>query len=218
MRYKCPFCPIQSKTKDDAVRHQDSVHLRRHLWSCAPLTATYDVAFHLQTAFSPSNTSNDPSSPTNMMPPDICGYCGKTFPNDPSPDWNARLLHLTNVHKIGECNQSKKFDHVTDFRQHLQFDHAGKSGKWTNHLEKVCRKDHTKMNRHFRRQRASRRKMHQLKSEVYRLQCEVHRLQRVNKGVGPVRGKQAKSMKKEDAGTYTVKIEHTRLCALRIDL
>lgn len=144
MRYKCPFCPIQSKTKDDAVRHQDSVHLRRHLWSCAPLTATYDVAFHLQTAFSPSNTSNDPSSPTNMMPPDICGYCGKTFPNDPSPDWNARLLHLTNVHKIGECNQSKKFDHVTDFRHIYNLTTRARAGSgqtiWRKCAGKIIRR------------------------------------------------------------------------------
>ena len=63
------------------------------------------------------------------------------FPNDPAPDWEARIAHLTGVHKFGECNQSKKFFRADHFRQHLKHSHAGTSGKWTNMLEAACMKD-----------------------------------------------------------------------------
>ena len=63
------------------------------------------------------------------------------FPNDPSPDWDARINHLNSVHKFGECNQSKKFFRADHFRQHLKHSHAGTSGKWTNMLESACMKD-----------------------------------------------------------------------------
>ena len=69
---------------------------------------------------------------------DACGYCGEEFPNLPRPDWERRVDHLTNVHKFGECNQSKKFFRADHFRQHLKHSHAGQSGKWTNMLESVC--------------------------------------------------------------------------------
>ena len=51
------------------------------------------------------------------------------------------MAHLTNVHKFGECNQSKKFFRADHFRQHLKHSHAGTSGKWTNMLENACIKD-----------------------------------------------------------------------------
>lgn len=71
---------------------------------------------------------------------DTCGYCGDQFTNEP-PDWDARGQHLTNTHKFGECNQSKKFFRADHFRQHLKHSHAGTSGKWTNMLETACMKD-----------------------------------------------------------------------------
>lgn len=77
----------------------------------------------------------------SSVPPDICGYCGEEFSNDPGPDWEARMAHLQNVHKFGECNQSKKFFRADHFRQHLKHSHAGTSGKWTNMLENACMKD-----------------------------------------------------------------------------
>ena len=77
----------------------------------------------------------------NYSPPDVCGYCGEEFPNEPTPDWDARMAHLTNVHNFGECNQSKKFFRADHFRQHLKHSHAGTSGKWTNMLENACMKE-----------------------------------------------------------------------------
>jgi multidrug efflux pump subunit AcrA (membrane-fusion protein) len=48
---------------------------------------------------------------------------------------------LTQVHKFGECNQSKKFYRADHFRQHLKHSHGGQSGKWTNMLEAACMKE-----------------------------------------------------------------------------
>lgn len=56
-------------------------------------------------------------------------------------DFEARIQHLTEVHKFGECNHAKKFFRADHFRQHLKHSHAGTSGKWTNMLENACMRD-----------------------------------------------------------------------------
>lgn len=123
-QYVCQFCPNRFKNKNEAERHQNSLHLRRHSWSCAALSGVY-AAFHPST-----------NAPSAM---DVCGFCGLEFPNP--PDWNARAEHLCQIHKFGECNQSKKFFRADHFRQHLKHSHAGTSGKWTNMLETACMKE-----------------------------------------------------------------------------
>lgn len=123
-QYTCQFCPNRFKNKNEAERHQNSLHLRRHSWSCAAL-AGVAAAFH--------------PSPTHSAAADVCGYCGEEFPNP--PNWDARSDHLNHVHKFGECNQAKKFFRADHFRQHLKHSHAGTSGKWTNMLENACMKD-----------------------------------------------------------------------------
>jgi hypothetical protein len=131
-QYSCQYCSNRFKNKNEAERHQNSLHLRRHSWSCAAM-AKYEAAFHPSTSPA-AQTPNGPGS-------DACGYCGEEFPNHPQPDWQIRFEHLTNVHKVGECNQSKKFFRADHFRQHLKHSHAGRSGKWTNMLESACMKD-----------------------------------------------------------------------------
>lgn len=128
-QYTCQYCNNRFKNKNEAERHQNSLHLRRHSWSCAALV-DYKAAFHA----SPykSSTTGQPSA-------DVCGYCGEQFALP--ADWNARFEHLTNVHKFGECNKAKKFFRADHFRQHLKHSHAGTSGKWTNMLENACMKD-----------------------------------------------------------------------------
>lgn len=81
-----------------------------------------------------------PPPPDAIAATDIWGYCGQEFTNEPQ-DWTDRVAHVTNVHKFGECNQSKKFFRADHFRQHLKHSHAGTSGKWTNMLEGECMKD-----------------------------------------------------------------------------
>lgn len=130
-QYSCLFCNNRFKNKNEAERHQNSLHLRRHSWSCAALPG-YQAAFHPST--SPSQTN--PGSTH-----DTCGYCGEEFPNFPQPDWDRRFEHLTAVHKFGECNNAKKFYRADHFRQHLKHSHAGTSGKWTNILENACMKE-----------------------------------------------------------------------------
>lgn len=131
-QYTCQYCHNRFKNKNEAERHQNSLHLRRHSWSCAAIN-TYQAAFY------PSTTSQLPEGAPN----DVCGYCGEEFPNHPQPDWDRRIAHLTNIHKFGECNQAKKFYRADHFRQHLKHSHAGQSGKWTNQLENVCLREET---------------------------------------------------------------------------
>jgi hypothetical protein len=130
-QYKCTFCHNRFKNKNEAERHQNSLHLRHHSWSCAAMSG-YEAAFHPSTA-PISQSANGPTA-------DACGYCGEEFTNFP-PSWEARTDHLNTVHKFGECNQSKKFFRADHFRQHLKHSHAGTSGKWTNMLENACMKD-----------------------------------------------------------------------------
>jgi len=131
-QYSCQYCNNRFKNKNEAERHQNSLHLRKHSWSCAALPS-FHAAFH------PSTMSNSqgPNGPVN----DACGYCGEEFSNQPQPDWDRRMDHVTSVHKFAECNSSKKFFRADHFRQHLKHSHAGQSGKWTNMLENACLKE-----------------------------------------------------------------------------
>lgn len=134
-QYTCQYCGNRFKNKNEAERHMNSLHLRRHSWSCSVL-ASYDRAFH--------ESTNYPGQA------DTCGYCGEDFHRSGAPassrkskittdeDWDARIRHLQEVHKFGECNSSKKFFRADHFRQHLKHSHAGTSGKWTNMLETAC--------------------------------------------------------------------------------
>ncbi len=134
-QYGCNYCGNRFKNKNEAERHQNSLHVRRHSWSCAALSG-YDRAFH-ESTFRPGEA-------------DTCGYCGEEFPRSgyvpgradahraTDQDWDDRIRHLQDVHKFGECNASKKFFRADHFRQHLKHSHAGTSGKWTNMLENAC--------------------------------------------------------------------------------
>lgn len=130
-QYECQYCRNRFKNKNEAERHQNSLHLRRHSWSCAALDG-YAAAFH--------------ASPSALNSSDACGYCGTEFPRSgggvaTDKDWDIRIEHLQNIHKFGECNHAKKFFRADHFRQHLKHSHAGTSGKWTNMLENACMKD-----------------------------------------------------------------------------
>lgn len=134
-QYECNFCGNRFKNKNEAERHQNSLHVRRHSWSCAALSS-YDRAFH-ESTFRPGEA-------------DTCGYCGEEFARSgfaagrpdarhaTEQDWDDRIRHLQDVHKFRECNASKKFFRADHFRQHLKHSHAGTSGKWTNMLENAC--------------------------------------------------------------------------------
>lgn len=147
-QYICQYCHNRFKNKNEAERHQNSLHLRRHSWSCAALN-TFEAAFHptpvnTLAAHIPGESNNDDSTSQQFRglhatATDSCGYCGQEFINP--PNWEDRIDHLNQTHKFGECNQSKKFFRADHFRQHLKHSHAGTSGKWTNMLEQACMKD-----------------------------------------------------------------------------
>lgn len=123
-QYTCAYCPNRFKNKNEAERHQNSLHLRRHSWSCAALS-NIESTFHV--------------SHSNGGATDTCGFCGEEFSNP--ADWERRREHVVHVHKFAECNQTKKFFRADHFRQHLKHSHAGTSGKWTNMLENACMRD-----------------------------------------------------------------------------
>lgn len=123
-QYTCAYCPNRFKNKNEAERHQNSLHLRHHSWACAALTSI-ESTFH--------------QTQTNGGLTDTCGFCGDEFVNP--PQWDKRRDHVSIQHKFGECNQAKKFFRADHFRQHLKHSHAGTSGKWTNMLENACVKD-----------------------------------------------------------------------------
>jgi hypothetical protein len=157
-QYQCQYCPNRFKNKNEAERHQNSLHLRRYSWSCAALHSPA-TAFHpsnmtvpLSTLMAGGITIPAPGSPPkpgvesekgkelpNTASHDICGYCGRSFPNP--PNWDLRSEHLVHEHKFGECNQHKKFYRADHFRQHLKHSHSAGSGKWTNVLENTCMRD-----------------------------------------------------------------------------
>ncbi|SPJ72415.1 uncharacterized protein FTOL_02143 [Fusarium torulosum] len=140
-QYECSYCGNRFKNKNEAERHQNSLHVRRHSWTCSALSG-YDRAFH--------DSTNKPGEA------DTCGYCGDEFlrsghgpgmgdlngVNAPrhatDQDWDERIRHLQELHKFRECNSSKKFFRADHFRQHLKHSHASTSGKWTNMLENAC--------------------------------------------------------------------------------
>ncbi|GAW15857.1 hypothetical protein ANO14919_052790 [Xylariales sp. No.14919] len=136
-QYECSFCGNRFKNKNEAERHQNSLHVRRHSWSCSALLMSgFDRAFH--------ESTNRPGEA------DTCGYCGEEFGRSGGAararhatdrDWDLRLKHLQEAHKFRECNSSKKFYRADHFRQHLKHSHAGTSGKWTNMLENACMLD-----------------------------------------------------------------------------
>lgn len=123
-QYSCAYCPNRFKNKNEAERHQNSLHLRKHSWCCATILNT-EHAFH--------------SSSANGGLADLCGFCGEEYPNP--PQWTDREEHLVTVHKFRECNLGKKFFRADHFRQHLKHSHAGTSGKWTNQLENACMRE-----------------------------------------------------------------------------
>ncbi|OAA55617.1 Zinc finger, C2H2 [Akanthomyces lecanii RCEF 1005] len=143
-RYGCNHCSNRFKNKNEAKRHEQSLHLRCRSWSCAALT-DYARAFH--------NSTHRPGEA------DICGYCGDTFARTgdiprtgplgegayfrttTKQDCNERIQHLQEVHKFRECNSFQKFYRADHMRQHNKLCHGGTRGKWTNMLNNACLTD-----------------------------------------------------------------------------
>ncbi|KAL9124499.1 MAG: hypothetical protein Q9217_006177 [Psora testacea] len=145
-QHSCMWCHNRFKNKNEAERHQNSLHRRLHSWSCAALAHDYSAAFFRSTSIpaanaSPNQRQQNPQPTNGVASHDVCGYCGDEFPNEPSPNWEERQHHLVTQHKFGDCNQTKKFFRADHFRQHLKHSHGGKSGKHTNSLEQACVRD-----------------------------------------------------------------------------
>lgn len=134
--HECSFCGDRFKNRREAELHQDSVHARRHSWSCSNLPRKKEAFYE---------------SSTRPGEADICGYCGQNFERSgtnpdaqektrhtTSRDWTERLQHLGDHHRFRECDLSVRFDRADRFRQHLRHSHAAENGRWMHTLESAC--------------------------------------------------------------------------------
>ncbi|KAI1763577.1 hypothetical protein GGR53DRAFT_531425 [Hypoxylon sp. FL1150] len=133
-RYQCSYCGNRFKTKNEAERHENSLHVRRHAWSCSNIpSGGYTGIFQ--------------ESINHLGTADTCGYCGEDFARSggdgraSESDWAERFNHIREAHKLGECNATKQFYRADRFRQHLKHSHASISGRWTSILETLCMAD-----------------------------------------------------------------------------
>ncbi|KAI1799736.1 hypothetical protein F4811DRAFT_76096 [Daldinia bambusicola] len=132
-RYQCNFCGARFKTKNETERHESSLHVRRHAWSCSNL-----LSIGYMNVFQESTNLPGIS--------DRCGYCGDEFPRNGEgvpmyaneQDWEERFVHVKELHRFGECNSSKQFYRADHFRQHLKHSHAASLGRWTGAVESRC--------------------------------------------------------------------------------
>ncbi|KAI1375302.1 hypothetical protein F4677DRAFT_133770 [Hypoxylon crocopeplum] len=133
-RYECNFCGNRFKSKNEADRHENSLHVRRHAWSCSNIISAGYANVFQESIIRPGVA-------------DTCGYCGEDFLRNGGDnffkqanesDWDERLSHVRDAHKFGECNSTKQFYRADHFRQHLKHSHAAVSGRWTNGLESIC--------------------------------------------------------------------------------
>ncbi|KAK3353369.1 hypothetical protein B0T25DRAFT_209264 [Lasiosphaeria hispida] len=125
---ECLFCGRRFTDKNEAEQHQNSLHVRRHSWSCSALTG-YERAFH--------------DSTTKPGEAGTCGYCGDEFPRSgrnpagaftTEQDWEERIRHIQDVYKFRECNPSKisyRADHFGQYFKHGQWDTASRT-KWSD--------------------------------------------------------------------------------------
>lgn len=118
--YDCQFCSNRFKNKNEATRHENSIHTRLVSWSCAAISG-FEAAFQ-------------PAASQDAV---VCLFCGEGVPSQ--DHWK----HLNDTHEFGQCNQTKEFFRADHFRQHLKHSHAGRSGKWTSMLENAARKEKT---------------------------------------------------------------------------
>ncbi|KAI0168942.1 hypothetical protein GGR52DRAFT_497744 [Hypoxylon sp. FL1284] len=133
-RYQCSFCGNRFKTKNETERHENSLHVRRHAWSCSNIANGGDRNIFQESINLPGVA-------------DTCAYCGEDFARSggdgackhaSEKDWAERFSHVREVHRLGECNATKKFWRADHFRQHLKHSHAATPGRWTSTLEALC--------------------------------------------------------------------------------
>jgi hypothetical protein len=117
--YSCRHCSAYFKSSHDVRRHHSLVHTWSRSWSCAALIAVV-------TGFHKLSTTGGAT--------DICGCCGEE--SNPA-NREYQLDHILREHRFGVC-KAEKFDHGHEFRKHIEYNHAGKSGRWMDILVATC--------------------------------------------------------------------------------
>ncbi|KAI1053123.1 hypothetical protein LB505_014229 [Fusarium chuoi] len=109
-QFECSYCGNRFKSQAETERHQNSLHIRKHSWSCSNLPG-YDNTFQ--------------ESGQRPEECDACGFCGDdflrsgtagngTYPTE--QDWDERIRHLQEAHKL----------------------HMATGGKWADMLGELC--------------------------------------------------------------------------------
>ncbi|KAI2630237.1 hypothetical protein GGS26DRAFT_103160 [Hypomontagnella submonticulosa] len=129
-RYECGYCGNRFKSKNEAERHENSIHVRRQAWTCSNIQSIGYMNLFQESINQPGVA-------------DTCGYCGEDFLRSgggeaSENDWEERLNHVREAHKFGECNSAKKFFRADHFRQHLKHSHGATLGRWIGALESIC--------------------------------------------------------------------------------
>jgi hypothetical protein len=89
-QYSREFCQLPFKNKNEAERHQNSAHFRRHYWSCSVLSDPED-------AFQPADFGNLNSIVFLSDLCDLCGFCGASLPYG---DLEKNKQHIENLTQI----------------------------------------------------------------------------------------------------------------------
>jgi hypothetical protein len=113
-KYDCWGCDASFASKDKVIAHYAFQHLDV-VWSCSGIKASQAFVY-------------------SSYHSDLCGYCGKPFLNQPSQNWFERVLHLSNVHRFGNCNLTKSRN-LAQFRRHLDNEHSAIQGPWRESFE-----------------------------------------------------------------------------------
>jgi hypothetical protein len=129
-QFKCKYCSPCFKAKNEANRHENSLHIRGETWKC--------VAINDFTKISQNSTERASRPDTQVSLVDICSFCGEDFPSQPSPDWSLRDYHLTSVHKIDGRDKHRSFHRVDHYLQYVVHFHEGQRGPWLTELEELA--------------------------------------------------------------------------------
>ena len=113
--FSCSYCLTRFKNRNEAKRHEKSIHKREESWSCAAILGP-------EAAFGRVESSGE------LL--DECGYCGMRFANWPGPDLPARSQHLEQIHHFDRCNRDHTFYRADHLKQHLRHSHASEEGRW----------------------------------------------------------------------------------------
>jgi len=151
-QYICQYCHNRFKNKNEAERHQNSLHLRRHSWSCSALTS-FELAYHPTpptpvTASLPQQQQGQPPQQNPIPPADPSPYNATQQPqahpyHNQQPSSPPQPAHLTTAAPTDTCSYcGLEFPKPPDWD--VRVDHLNRIHKFgeCNQSKKFYRADH----------------------------------------------------------------------------